>query len=65
MWTRAVHVEGSTMASMASGETIPKIMQIMDFEEQLRDIDKAIEIGEMNTELVTKSKEKTDLKARS
>lgn len=58
MDTRTIHVEGLTMVSTTDRETIPKIMQITNFEEQLRDIDEAIEIG-------ATSKEKTDMKAGS
>ena len=59
------HMEGLTNAGTAGEEHIPKIMQIMDFEEQLNDIDRAIGFGEKNTEWVTKSKERNDLKAES
>ena len=59
------HVEGLTNAGTAGEEHIPNIMQITDFEEQLNDIDRAINFGEKNTEGVTKSKERNDLKAES
>lgn len=49
MDTRAIHVEGLTMVSMPGEETIPKIMQITNFEERLRDIGEAIGFGEKNT----------------
>lgn len=67
--TRVIHVEGLIMEDTAGGEPIPKIMQSAGFEEQLRDIDEAIEIGEKITEKITGLDsvpiEKTEQKAGS
>lgn len=52
--TGTVHVEKLTNGSVVGKETTPKIVQITDFEEQLRDIDEAIEFGEKNMGSVNK-----------